>query len=195
MCSVTDKILHFSFYFPISPFLKSPLTALIVTGFCCFSVSKHACTKKAHWDFGGGGKIISRVNAPLSGCDMNLYSQSKIKAVSRSEVVFFYSSVCSLSGEHVRTWQVSLNALLPFKISAQRYFKETLHWRRGGGGWNTFNAPKALSLLQMGIKIWEDALIRRRESGLVSLRQEQCDRTHVSCRNPASDLTDRGRFC
>lgn len=125
----------FLFLFPNISFLKSPLTALIVTGFRCFSVSKHACTKKSTLRLRGVKKIICRVNAPLSGCDMNLYSQSKIKAVSRSEVVggFFYSSVCRLSGEHVRTWQVSLNALLPFKISAQRYFKETLHWRRGGG--------------------------------------------------------------
>lgn len=84
----------FLFLFPNISFLKSPLTALIVTGFCCFSVSKHACTKKAHWDFGG-----EKNNKPCE-CSVEwlwyefIFPKQNKGSVPIWSCCFFYSSVC-----------------------------------------------------------------------------------------------------
>lgn len=83
------SLYYYYFFFKIR-FLKSPLTALIVTGFCCFSSETRLYKKHTDWK----KKKKKPCECSMDGCDLNLYSQCKIKTVSWSECGFFiYSRV------------------------------------------------------------------------------------------------------
>lgn len=93
MCSVTDKVLHFSlslslfYYFPYILFLKSPLNCIDCYRLLPFLRSKNTLVQKKHTVTGGGGwgkkqQQQKKINKPdnkkpcecsLSGCDMTFY--------------------------------------------------------------------------------------------------------------------------
>lgn len=107
-------------------FLKSPLTALIVTGFRCFSSETRLYKKHTET---GKNKLCE---CSMDGCVLNLYSHCKIKTACLDQCyvcAFFF-----IPREHAMTWRVSLKRWSQtFKTPARGYFKET--YRIGKGRW------------------------------------------------------------
>lgn len=131
-------------------FLKSPLTALIVTGFCCFSSETRLYKKHTET---GKNKLCE---CSMDGCVLNLYSHCKIKTacLDRCYVNAFFFIIPEPSREHVRTWQVSLKALQTFKMQTQGYFKKTYSISKGTLDKRHFMHHKLTPCCcKMGIKI------------------------------------------
>lgn len=95
--------ISFSFQNQVCFFLKSSLTALMVTGFCCFLL-RDALVQKSTLRLKKKKKKLCECS--LDGCVLNLYSHCKIKTVCLDQCyvnVFFYSWVWQLSPKN--TWR------------------------------------------------------------------------------------------